>query len=93
MTLLGEEKISLASSGEVGDAVACVEESWALVGGELGVGTESERLVVAEAALEVLVKRLHAFGNTQLTSRRGTGFASHPPGQSSCRHGARPRCR
>ena len=52
MTLLGEEKIGLACGGEVGDTVASVEESWALVGGELGVGAESEGLVVAEAAVE-----------------------------------------
>jgi hypothetical protein len=57
VALLSEEEIGLAGSGQVGDAVACVEESWALVGGELGVGAESEGLVVAEVAVVVLVKR------------------------------------
>ena len=58
MTLLGEKKISLACGRQVGDTIACVEESRALVGGELGVGAESEGLVVAKAAVEMLVKRL-----------------------------------
>jgi hypothetical protein len=54
VALLGEEEVGLAGGGEVGDSVASVEESWALVGGELGVGTESEGLVVAEVAVGVL---------------------------------------
>ena len=52
VALLGEEEIGLAGGGEVRDTVASVEESRALVGGELGVGAESEGLVVAEAAVE-----------------------------------------
>ena len=52
VALLGEEEIGLACGGEVRDTVASVEESRALVGGELGVGTQSEGLVVAEAAVE-----------------------------------------
>jgi hypothetical protein len=52
VALLGEEEIGLACSGEVRDTVASVEESRALIGGELGVGAESEGLVVAEAAVE-----------------------------------------
>ena len=52
VALLGEEEIGLACGGEVRDTVASVEESRALVGGELGVGAESEGLVVAEAAVE-----------------------------------------
>lgn len=50
VTLLGEEEVGLASSGEVGDAVAGVEEGGTLVGGELGVGAEGEGFVVAEGA-------------------------------------------
>ena len=52
VALLGEEEIGLAGGGEVRDTVASVEESRALVGGELGVGAESEGLVVAEAAMK-----------------------------------------
>jgi len=51
VALLGEEEIGLAGGGEVRDTIASVEESRALVGGELGVGAESEGLVVAEAAV------------------------------------------
>ena len=50
VALLGEEKVGLACSREVRDTVTGVEESRALVGGELGVGAESEGFVVAEAA-------------------------------------------
>ena len=50
MVLLGEEEVGLAGGGKVRDTVTGVEESRALVGGELGVGAESEGLVVAEAA-------------------------------------------
>jgi len=52
VTLLGEKKISLACGGKVRDTVAGVEESRALVGGQLGVGAESEGLVMAETAVE-----------------------------------------
>ena len=55
MALLGEEQVGLASGGKIGDTIACVEESRALVGGELGVGAESEGLVVAETAMIMLV--------------------------------------
>lgn len=82
MALLGEEKVGLASSRQIGDTVACVEESWALVSGELSVGAESEGLVVAEAATELLVRRLSSSGELRgLTCRHGTEFASHPPGR------------
>jgi len=60
VTLLGEEKIGLARGGEVRDTVAGVEESRALFGGELGVGAESEGLVVAEAAVDISIKRSHS---------------------------------
>ena len=51
VALLSEEEIGLACGGKVGDTVAGVEESRALVGGELSVRAESEGLVVAEAAV------------------------------------------
>jgi hypothetical protein len=57
VTLLGEEKIGLACGGEVRNTVAGVEESRALVGGELSVRAESEGLVVAEAAVEKKIIR------------------------------------
>ena len=57
VALLGEEKIGLAGGREVRDTIASVEESRALVGGELGVGAESEGLVVAEAAVNNVRKR------------------------------------
>lgn len=52
VALLGEEEIGLARGRKVRDTVASIEESRALVGGELGVGAEGEGLVVAEAAVE-----------------------------------------
>jgi len=60
VALLGEEKISFACGGEVRDTVAGVEESRALVGGELGVRAESEGLVVAEAAVQKYQKEVPA---------------------------------
>ena len=56
VALLGEEEIGLTSSGQVGDTVAGVEQSWALVGRQLGVWAEGEGLVVAEAAVTMLMK-------------------------------------
>ena len=53
VALLGEEEISLARGGKVRDAVAGVEESRALISWELGVGAESEGLVVAETAVKI----------------------------------------
>ena len=53
VALLGEEKVGLACGGEVRHTVAGVEESRALVGGELGIRTESEGLVVSESTGEV----------------------------------------
>jgi hypothetical protein len=53
VALLSEEKVGLACGGEVRHTVAGVEESRALVGGELGVRTESEGLVVSESTGEV----------------------------------------
>ena len=50
MTLLGEEQVGLARGGQIGDAIAGVEERGTLVGGELGVRAQGEGLVVAEAA-------------------------------------------
>lgn len=60
VTLLGEEEVGLASGGEVGHAVAGVEEGGALVSGELGVGAEGEGFVVAEGAGRES-SRQHAF--------------------------------
>jgi hypothetical protein len=63
VALFGEEKIGLAGSGKIGDSVTGVEESWALVGGELGVGAESEGLVVAEVAVAVLAGDILCLGH------------------------------
>jgi hypothetical protein len=56
VAFLGEEEVGLTGGGKVGDSIAGVEESRALVGGELGVGAESEGLVVAKVAAVVLAR-------------------------------------
>lgn len=86
MSLLGEEKVSLFGSREVGYTISSIEHGGPLAGREIGIWADLKRLVVAKVTI-VCISFIASYQlkgpsraiRTALTSGHGTRFAIHLP--------------